>query len=100
VEALFFSMQLHIGYLRSLEDSERVRAVCVKFLQDSLPWFYPDRLDIVKQAEQLAATLGGRWRSRVYPGSTPGSRNALAGLWPTMHRSHATVPVVHDPILG
>jgi len=60
MEAQFLSMQLHIGYLRSLEDSERVRAVCVKFLQDSLPWFYPDRLDIVKQAEQLAATLGGR----------------------------------------
>ena len=60
MEALFLSMQLHIGYLRSLEDSERVRAVCVRFLQDSLPWFYPDRLDIVKQAEQLAATLGGR----------------------------------------
>ena len=60
MEALFLSMQLHIGYLRSLEDSERVRAVCVKFLQDSLPWFYPDRLDIVKQAEQLAGTLGGR----------------------------------------
>src|SRR3989475_2203309 len=60
MEAQFLSMQLHIGYLRSLEDSERVRAVCVKFLQDSLPWFYPDRLDIVKQAEQLAGTLGGR----------------------------------------
>jgi hypothetical protein len=60
MEAQFISMQLHIGYLRSLEDSERVRAACVKYLQTCLPSFYPERLDIVKQAEQIAATLGGR----------------------------------------
>src|SRR5713101_7981555 len=60
MEALFVSMQLHIGYLRSLEDSERVRSACVKYLQTCLPSFYPERLDIVKQAEQIAATLGGR----------------------------------------
>ena len=60
MEALFLSIQLHIGYLRSLEDGERVRAACVKFLQDSLLVFYPDRFDIVERAEQLAATLGGR----------------------------------------
>jgi len=60
MEALFHSMQLHIGYLQSLEDSERVREAGVKFLQAALPYFYPERLDIVKQAEQLAAALGGR----------------------------------------
>jgi len=60
MEALFLSMQLHIGYLRSLEDSERVRTVCVKYLRDWLHHFYPERLDIVRQAEQLAETLGGR----------------------------------------
>jgi glycosyltransferase involved in cell wall biosynthesis len=60
MEAQFVSMQLHIGYLRSLEDTERVRTACVKYLQTWLPSFYPERLDIVKQAEQLAATLGGR----------------------------------------
>jgi glycosyltransferase involved in cell wall biosynthesis len=60
MEALFLSMQLHTGYLRSLEDTARARAACVKFLQTSLPFFYPERLDLVKQAEQLAGTLGGR----------------------------------------
>jgi len=60
MEAQFVSMQLHIGYLRSLEDSERVRAACVTYLQNWLPNFYPERLDIVEQAEQLAARLGGR----------------------------------------
>jgi glycosyltransferase involved in cell wall biosynthesis len=58
--ALFASMQLHIGYLRSLEDSERVRAACLTYLQTWLPAFYPERMDIVEQAQQLAATLDGR----------------------------------------
>src|SRR5439155_1885423 len=59
-EAQFVSMELHIRYLRSLEDSERVRTACVKYLQNWLPNFYPERPDIVKKAHQLAATLGGQ----------------------------------------
>src|SRR4051794_29100360 len=58
-DAQFLSMQLHVGYLQSLEDSERVRAACIKYLQNFLIHFYPERLDIVKQLEQLATTLGG-----------------------------------------
>ena len=53
------SMQLHIGYLRSLEDSERTRAACVKYLQTSLIYFHPEMPDIVKQAELVARDLGG-----------------------------------------
>jgi glycosyltransferase involved in cell wall biosynthesis len=54
------SMELHIGYLRSLEDSERVRAACVKYLQNWLTNFYPERLDIVKRAQEMARDLGGQ----------------------------------------
>ena len=32
----------------------------MKYLQNWLPNFYPERLDIVKQFEQLAAALGGK----------------------------------------
>jgi hypothetical protein len=53
-------MESHIGYIRSLEDSGRVRAACVKYLQDWLPSFYPDRPDLVEKAKQMAITLGGR----------------------------------------
>jgi len=59
-EAQWRSMELHIGYLRSLEDSARVRAACVRYLQNWLVYFYPERLDIVKQANQMANTLGGQ----------------------------------------
>ena len=59
LDAHFLSMKLQIGYLRSLEDSERVRAVCLEYLNSLLIYFYPERPDIVKQMEQLASTLGG-----------------------------------------
>jgi glycosyltransferase involved in cell wall biosynthesis len=59
-EAQFLSMQLHISYLRSLEESERSRAACVNYLQKYMFDFHPERPDIVQQMQQLAATLGGR----------------------------------------
>jgi len=58
-DAQFLSMQLHVGYLRSVEDSERVRAACIRYLQSWLIHFYPERPDIVKQLELLATSLGG-----------------------------------------
>jgi glycosyltransferase involved in cell wall biosynthesis len=60
IEAQLHSMRLHIGYVRSLEDSERVRSACVKYLQTWLIDFYPERPDIVRAAGELARELGGR----------------------------------------
>jgi glycosyltransferase involved in cell wall biosynthesis len=57
--ALFLSMQLHVASLRSLEDSPRVRAACLKYLQRGLTFFYSERPDLIRQSEQLAAALGG-----------------------------------------
>jgi hypothetical protein len=59
MDSQFRSMQLHIAHLRSMEDSERVRAACVKYLQTGLIHFYPERPDIIEQTRQLAAELGG-----------------------------------------
>jgi hypothetical protein len=60
IEAHWLSMQLHIGYLRSLENSRRVNDACLNYLQTSLLCFYPEKTDIVTQAEQIAGKLGGR----------------------------------------
>jgi glycosyltransferase involved in cell wall biosynthesis len=60
MEAQFLGMKLQIGYLRAREDSDRVRAACVTYLQTWLPNFYPNRPDLVQEAQQLAASLGGR----------------------------------------
>jgi len=53
------SMQLHIGYLRSLEDTERVHAACVRYIQNWLPFFYPGRPDLIGEMQNAAQDLGG-----------------------------------------
>jgi glycosyltransferase involved in cell wall biosynthesis len=58
--SLLLSMKLHVGYLRSLEDSERTRKACVTYLQAWFHNFYPERADLVAQAQELAASLGGK----------------------------------------
>lgn len=58
MEAQFLGMKLQIGYMRGREDSDRVRAACVTYLQTWLRNFHPDRPDLVQEAQQLAASLG------------------------------------------
>lgn len=62
MEAQFLGMKLQIGYLRAREDSARVRAACVHYLQTWLPIFYPNRPDLVEEARQIADSLGGALR--------------------------------------
>jgi glycosyltransferase involved in cell wall biosynthesis len=59
-DSLLLSLKLHIQYLRSLEESERVRKVCVRYLENWFGAFYPERPDIVAELEALAVQLGGR----------------------------------------
>jgi glycosyltransferase involved in cell wall biosynthesis len=59
-ESLLRSMKLHIQYLRTVEDSERVRKACLAYLQNWYAHFYPDRPDLVKDLQALAAQLQGR----------------------------------------
>lgn len=53
------SLRLEIQYIRSLEDSERVRKACLKFVQDFYPIFW-GRPDYVAELQNLAAQLQGR----------------------------------------
>ena len=58
--ALLLSMKLHIRYLRSLEDSERVRAACLTYMQNWYHNFYSGRPDLAAELQRLATELGGR----------------------------------------
>jgi glycosyltransferase involved in cell wall biosynthesis len=59
-DSLLLTMKLHIQYLRSLEDSERVRKASLAYIQTWYRNFYPERPDLMQEAQQLAASLGGR----------------------------------------
>jgi glycosyltransferase involved in cell wall biosynthesis len=60
LESLFLSMNLHMKYLRSLEDSDRTRSACIKYIQTWLPEFYPFRLDLAQQLVKMVGKLGGQ----------------------------------------
>jgi glycosyltransferase involved in cell wall biosynthesis len=59
LESLWLSLQLQIRRLRELENSPRTRTASIIFLENWLKFFYPWRMDIIKEAQQLAETLGG-----------------------------------------
>jgi glycosyltransferase involved in cell wall biosynthesis len=58
-DSLLRSLKLHIQYLRSLEDSERVQKACLVYMQNWYSNFYPERSDSVAELQTLAAQLQG-----------------------------------------
>jgi GT2 family glycosyltransferase len=58
-DAMVISMKLHVQYLRSLEESERVRKACLMYLQNWYDNFYLERPDIVTELQSFAAELQG-----------------------------------------
>jgi PST family polysaccharide transporter len=58
MDSFWRSMQLHIRYLLSLENSERTRAACFTYMQTNLIYFYAARPDIVEQMREKASQLG------------------------------------------
>jgi len=67
LESLFLSMKLHIHYLRSIEDSERTRFACMKYIQTWLHEFYPSRVDLVEELKRMISDLGGHFEEPRLP---------------------------------
>jgi len=59
LESQFRSITSQIRNVQRLEDSPRVRGACLRFLQNWLPCFSPEKKEIVAQFHSLAANLGG-----------------------------------------
>jgi glycosyltransferase involved in cell wall biosynthesis len=58
-DALLLSIKLHIRYLRSLDDSERVRKVCLAYLQTWYDNFYAEKPEADAELQRLASELQG-----------------------------------------
>lgn len=58
-DSLLLSIKLHIAYLRSLEESPRVRKAALAFLQKFYLDVYPERPDLVAEMQRLAAQFDG-----------------------------------------
>jgi glycosyltransferase involved in cell wall biosynthesis len=58
-KSLLTSLKLNIQYIRSLEDSERVRKACLVYLQNWFFYVYPEMPALVSEMQNLAAQLRG-----------------------------------------
>jgi glycosyltransferase involved in cell wall biosynthesis len=94
MDAHFISMQLHIGYLRSLEDSQTVRTACLKYLQRQLTLFYPERSDIIRQFELMARALGGRLKTPRLKWKYAWIRNVFG--WKLAKRASTDLPLLKE----
>ena len=59
LDSLFLSIELCIGHLLRVENSERSRSACLKYLQRWYFNFYPERIQLVEKANSIAVKLGG-----------------------------------------
>ena len=59
-DSLLRSMKAQMWSLRSMEESERVRKACLKYMQNWYGVFYPERTDIIAEMQKMAADLHGR----------------------------------------
>jgi hypothetical protein len=60
LDALTLSLELSIRHLRTLEDSPRTRAACLKLLQTFTQYFYGSDERLFDRLNTLAAELGDR----------------------------------------
>ena len=95
--AMVVSMKLHVQYLRSLEESDRVRKACLTYMQNWMENFYPERPDLVAELQALATELHGRL-------DEPRLRWKYAWMkpifgWKTAKRAQMTVPQIKASML-
>ena len=65
-KSMLLSLTLSIRYLRMLEDSERTRRACLIALQNCLPYFYPEKTELVERMSTIAFQLGGALQAPTY----------------------------------
>jgi glycosyltransferase involved in cell wall biosynthesis len=59
LDSKVLAMQLQVRYLRSFGDTPRIREACLRYLEDGLIHFYPNRLDLLEELKETAVDLGG-----------------------------------------
>lgn len=62
-ESFYTAACSSINCLRSLEDSDRTRVACLRFLENRLGLYYPDKHELVQKTYDLARELGGNLKT-------------------------------------
>jgi glycosyltransferase involved in cell wall biosynthesis len=96
--SLYLSLSLSIGYLRQLEDSNRTRAACLKYLQRWLIYFYPEKTAILEKANALAKDLGGEMSPPALGWKYSIIKEILG--WRMAKRAQRRIPLIKEVIRG
>lgn len=91
-KSLLRSMKLHMKYLHSLEESERVRKACLAYMQIWAPVFYLDCPDLLLELQHLAEELHGHLEIPCLPWKYAWIRRVLGRN--VAFRAQATLPQV------
>jgi len=59
IQSRFLSISLCIDYLLALDNSNRARTACVRYLQARSSLFYPERQELFDRLRKIAEELGG-----------------------------------------
>jgi glycosyltransferase involved in cell wall biosynthesis len=98
LDGQWVAIRLHISHLRALEDSENTRVACVRYLQTWMPLFYPERLDIFNEAQEIARGLGGEIRIPTLPPKYAWIAKTLG--WRTAKRARFLLPSIRWASVG
>jgi hypothetical protein len=90
LRAQFLSMRLQIAHVIAREDTPRVRAACVRYLQHYMSMFFPEWTDIVRDAAALADALGGTLSDPTLPGKYAWLARCCG--WPVAKRAQVLLP--------
>lgn len=60
LDSMEFSLFSSIRTIRTMEESQRTRDACLKLLNRLAIYYYPERLDIYRKMQSMAAELGGQ----------------------------------------
>lgn len=94
LDSLAVSIFSHINQLRSMEDSLRTRAVCLKLLNRLAIYFYPERPDLLEEMMSLAGSLGGKL---TLPNLRPKYRWLQKALgWQVAKKAHQAIPTIRS----
>jgi glycosyltransferase involved in cell wall biosynthesis len=96
-DAMLLSMKLHIQYIRSLEESERVQNACLAYLQTWFDTFYPERPDLVVEMQALAAQLQGHLESPRLRWKYAWIKPVLG--WKTAKRAQMMLPLLKSAVV-
>lgn len=92
LDAQLLSMRMHIAYLRSLEESPRVREACLRYLRTWLPHFYPNRPELVEVLRGMAEELGGKLDAPILPFKYEVLRRLFG--WHVAKQAQVTLPPI------